>query len=36
MFWALEQRRKWRAELRAEAVAATEERYQQWLAKVAE
>ena len=36
MFWALEQRRKWRAQLRAEAVAATEERYRKWLAKVAE
>ena len=36
MFWALAQRRKWRAQLRAEAVAATEGRYRQWLAKVAE
>ena len=39
MFWALEQRRKWRAQLRAEGrqegVAATEKRFEQWLAKVA-
>ena len=40
MFWALAQRRKWRAQLRAEGrqegAAAIEKRYQQWLAKVAE
>ena len=36
MFWALEQRRKWRAQLRAEGAATTEERYRKWLAKVAE
>ena len=36
MFWALEQRRKWRAQLRAEGAAGVEKRYQQWLAKVAE
>ena len=40
MFWALEQRRNWRAQLRAEGrqegAAAIEKRYQQWLAKVAE
>ena len=40
MFWALAQRRKWReqrrAEGRQEGAAATEKRYQQWLAKVAE
>ena len=40
MFWALEQQRKWRAQLRAEGrqegAAAIEERYRKWLAKVAE
>ena len=36
MFWALAQRRKWRAQLRAEGAAGVEKRYQQWLAKVAE
>ena len=36
MFWALEQRRKWRAQLRAEGAAATEKRFEQWLSKVAE
>ena len=36
MFWALEQRRKWQAQLRAEGAAAEEERYRKWLAKVAE
>ena len=40
MFWALEQRRKWRAQLREEGrqegVAAIRKVFEQWLAKVAE
>ena len=36
MFWALEQRRKWRAQLRAEGAAANRKEFEQWLAKVAE
>ena len=40
MFWALAQRRKWRAQLRAEGrqegVAANRKVFEQWLAKVAE
>ena len=52
MFWALDERRKWRAKMRAEARAegrteglaeglaegqvATTQRYESWLAKVAE
>ena len=40
MFWALAQRRKWRAQLRAEGrqegVAANRKEFEQWLAKVAE
>ena len=40
MFCALAQRRKWRAQLRQEGrqegVDATEKRFEQWLAKVAE
>ena len=35
MFWALAQRRKWQAQLRAEGAAAADERYRQWLSKVA-
>lgn len=44
MFWALDERRKWRAKMRAEAMAeglaegeaAAAQRYEKWLAKVAE
>lgn len=40
MFWALDQRRKWRAKMRAEAraegQAETAQRYDTWLAKIAE
>ena len=36
MFWALEQRRKWRAQLRAEGAAANRKEFEQWLAKMAE
>lgn len=40
MFWALDERRKWRAKMRAEARAEgrteAEQRYERWLAQVAE
>ena len=40
MFWALEERRKWRAKWRAEAReegrAEVAQRYESWLTKVAE
>ena len=36
IFWALEERRKWRAKWRAEARAEVAQHYESWLAKVAE
>ena len=35
MFWALDQRRKWRAKMRADAQAEEAQRFENWLAKVA-